>query len=171
MLRERAESLDKYVTSVPSTSDQLDVLRIFVRHCLDMPGDSRDLVHGIHREVFDLLRAATPGSSLDATPLFQRRTLTERLLDAHHLPSALRAGLPDDVLPLLRQALDAVQRIRTDFSESFPIRTEEEIAGAREEMARGDGLELNDAFAEIAGCSKDEWLRRVAAHRAASPTA
>ena len=39
--------------------------------------------------------------------------------------------------------------------------TAEEWARIKEDMARGEGLELEDAFAEIAGVSREEWLRRV----------
>jgi hypothetical protein len=39
--------------------------------------------------------------------------------------------------------------------------TEAEWRRACAEMARGEGTELDAAFAEIAGVSKEEWLRRA----------
>jgi hypothetical protein len=58
-----------------------------------------------------------------------------------------------------------VRAMQREAFKTFPFDAkfaEESLA----ELKRGEGVELGDAFAQIAGMSKDEWLRRVEEHKA-----
>jgi hypothetical protein len=57
------------------------------------------------------------------------------------------------------------RRARMILDESWPVSDEKEEAQALADVKGGKGLELEDAFADIAGVPKDEWMRRVAEHK------
>ena len=52
------------------------------------------------------------------------------------------------------------------LSERLPPITEEEIRHYQEAAARGEFMDLTDAFAEMAGVSREEWLKRYEVHMA-----
>lgn len=67
----------------------------------------------------------------------------------------------------MRQYTDEfIQSLLADMAARMPPLTEEEVAEVLAEDARGELLELDDAFAAIAGVGKEEWLKRVEAHKA-----
>ena len=68
----------------------------------------------------------------------------------------------------LAAAAAAVERLRDDTLRHWPWPpTEGDIQRVREAVGRGETLELDAAFAEIAGVSTEEWRRRVEEHKRA----
>ena len=67
----------------------------------------------------------------------------------------------------LRDAHARLLRMENGIFEHWPLFTEQDAAEAREAIERGDYLELDDAFAQIAGVDKETWMRRVEARRRA----
>jgi hypothetical protein len=66
----------------------------------------------------------------------------------------------------LEGAIAEVERLRADTLNHWPWPpTPEEVAEAVAEYERGDSLPLDEAFAEIAGVSKEAWLERVEEHK------
>jgi hypothetical protein len=49
--------------------------------------------------------------------------------------------------------------------ERWPVGSDEEIAQARAAANRGEGLDLDEAFAEIAGVDAAAWRQRVEEYR------
>jgi len=54
-----------------------------------------------------------------------------------------------------------VEQLRQEHQERWPWFRMEDLGQALAESARGETLELDDAFAQIAGISREDWLRRV----------
>ncbi len=80
-------------------------------------------------------------------------------------------GKPAAGRPELEKATAEVLRMRDDTLRFWPWPpTEGEIQRVREEVKRGEALELDEAFAEIAEVSAEEWQRRVQQHRKAPHT-
>jgi hypothetical protein len=69
---------------------------------------------------------------------------------------------------LLDEAIAAVTRAKQDLLANWLVGSDEEMAAARASAARGEGLELDEAFAQIAGVSVAEWHRRVEEHKRGS---
>ncbi len=57
-----------------------------------------------------------------------------------------------------------VERLRQEHLDRWPWFQSQDIEEALAESARGETLELDDAFAQLAGVSREEWLQQVAAH-------
>ena len=173
MLHDRANLLRLHVDQVRPEHGHLAALRMFVRDCLRLPDDCREMATEVQWNAYEELHALKPGSTFDARPMLERRRLAELVLDAlagiikrcTDLAEAptVAAKFANEVRAL-REALTEVGRIREEFSHNFPMRNAEEMRTIRAEDASEGGLELDDAFAEIAGCSKEEWLTRVSAY-------
>jgi hypothetical protein len=65
----------------------------------------------------------------------------------------------------LARAADELAALRKEVVERWPWISERSIAEARAEIARGEFLELDDAFEQIAGVDKETWLKRVEEHK------
>jgi hypothetical protein len=70
-------------------------------------------------------------------------------------------GLP---IPRSERLLDSVERFK-----QLQRRLAEEWPVAEAEEEQGEGVELDDAFADIAGMDKAAWLERVAQHKRKHP--
>lgn len=178
LLQDRADSLNRHAAQVRPVADRLEGLRVFVRDCLRLPEDCRDLVAEVRQQAFDELLALSPGSTVDASALLEKRRRTEQVLDALagsiewclrvvEAPAVRTKFLGD--ARALREAWAEVRRLRNEFSENFPLLNEPEWTAARAERGRDEGLELDEAFAGLAGCSKEEWLARVQAREPKRP--
>jgi hypothetical protein len=65
----------------------------------------------------------------------------------------------------LRTALGEAARLRDEAFRHWPEPpTAEDVCRARDEMARGEAVDLDEAFAEMAGVSVEEWRRRAEEH-------
>jgi hypothetical protein len=92
----------------------------------------------------------------------------EKLAELNRSLEAL-TGKPAAGRADLEKATAEVLRLRDDTLRRWPWPpTEAEIQRVREEVRRGEALELNAAFTEIAGVSVEKWRRRVAEHGKAS---
>lgn len=67
----------------------------------------------------------------------------------------------------LRDAHAALLRLECGIFQHWPWFTEQDAAESRAAIERGDYLELDDAFAQIAGVDKETWMRRVEERRRA----
>ncbi len=61
---------------------------------------------------------------------------------------------------------ERANRLEAELVSRLRPLTEAEYQEVLAEHVRGESLELADAFAAVAGVSREEWLRRVAEHRA-----
>ena len=139
LLHDRAESLRRHGAKIRVRPDGSEALRVFVRQCLDLPGNSRDLVAEARRLTLDMLSSATPGTTVDATPLMMLRRATEELLAVHadllDLGAEMAAGSPRTNLPgpadrdppsALRQMSAEIRQMAESLlriSQSEPIRS------------------------------------------------
>lgn len=73
------------------------------------------------------------------------------------------AGSPPamDVVSRLDDAIRVVVQAKQRVLERWPVGSAEEIAEARAAAARSEGLDLDEAFAQIAGVDVETWHRRV----------
>lgn len=71
-------------------------------------------------------------------------------------------------LEQIDSVLADVRRWRADLLDHWPWFSEEDMVEARAAEARGELLDLDEAFAGIAGVEKQVWLERIAAHRRAN---
>jgi hypothetical protein len=81
--------------------------------------------------------------------------------------AAAAAGHTVEGAAELEQARDRVAALKDDIFRHWEPFTEETAREALEASARGECLELDEAFAAIAGVDKETWLRRVAEYREA----
>jgi hypothetical protein len=79
--------------------------------------------------------------------------------------AAARTGQPIPETEGLASAAEDVRRLRRELAERWPVCTDDEMEEVRRQIARGEGMELDDAFAAIAGVGVEEWRRRVEARR------
>jgi hypothetical protein len=89
--------------------------------------------------------------------------------DAFHAWEA--AGKPDgDTLNgYLDAEARAVQEVRQDVLRRWPVGGDEDLADARAAAARGEGLETDEAFAQIAGTDVPGWRKRIEEYGKKSP--
>lgn len=58
-------------------------------------------------------------------------------------------------------ALGRERQLEKSLAEEWPVSSRQDENKRREEIKEGNFLELDEAFAEIAGSSKEEWLAKV----------
>jgi hypothetical protein len=69
-------------------------------------------------------------------------------------------------LPRLDEVIREIEAFRSEVFDSWPwTPTKEEWDEAVAEFERGGGVDIDDAFAEAAGVSREEWLRLVEQRR------
>ena len=76
------------------------------------------------------------------------------------------AGRPIPRADELAEAIRQVETLKGQALEFWPY-SAAAVADGLAEHGRGETVELSEAFAGIAGLSKEEWLRRVEAHKRA----
>ncbi len=57
-----------------------------------------------------------------------------------------------------------LEEIRREHLDTWPWFRQEDLDQARAEATRGETVDMDDAFAAIAGVSREEWQRRVDAY-------
>jgi hypothetical protein len=65
----------------------------------------------------------------------------------------------------LDAAIRHLETLKAEITANWPWLDANDLRAAREAEARGETLELDEAFAQIAGMSKEDWLRRVEEHK------
>jgi hypothetical protein len=69
-------------------------------------------------------------------------------------------------LPQLLETIRKVEALRSEALDNWPwTPTKQEWDEAAAEFERGEGVDIDDAFAEAAGVSREEWLRLVEERR------
>ncbi len=69
----------------------------------------------------------------------------------------------------LAEAAHDLAALKTEVAVKWPVCNRVELADARAAIARGEGLDLADTFAQIAGLDRETWLTRVAERRRQNP--
>lgn len=98
-------------------------------------------------EIFHHIRAAISNVA-EGIELFTTQT-------GHVVKGIDRLGNASDILDGL------IVRLRDEW----PVATQAEVEQALAAAARGEAVDLDEAFAQIAGADKDAWLQRVAEHK------
>ncbi len=57
------------------------------------------------------------------------------------------------------------KQLQIRLADEWPVCSAEEAEEVLTQMERGEGMELDDAFAQIAGIDKADWLERVEEHK------
>jgi hypothetical protein len=70
----------------------------------------------------------------------------------------------------LREAVEEVRRLQMQVLSHWPDFTEQDVAEALGEFERGECLEIDDAFAQIAGVDKATWLKLVEKRKRTQPS-
>jgi hypothetical protein len=137
--------------------------------CLELPSKAEALVRSE-------LRRAVTDDSLTVDDLRSMQAALDKVLAAYtfvtaftltHLQKAER--LAPERLNAVKDALSALGKVRHEMAEHWPVCSASEEEVARAQIAGGESLDLDEAFARIAGLSKDAYLRRVEAHKAGRP--
>jgi hypothetical protein len=82
---------------------------------------------------------------------------------------AQATGQPIEGRQRLRQTAEQFKYLQARLAEEWPVCSSEEERETRTKIESNRGMELDDAFAEIAGVDKAEWLERVAEHKRKYP--
>jgi hypothetical protein len=120
---------------------------------------------------------------------FSRERLAAGLVDDFDAEWRSLSGLFDEAVRVMRGALevagifagkgyriegvteleDAVRQVRGMHLEAFKMWPPDpkKVAQAEADFAAGKGQAVDEAFAQAAGVSTEDWLRRVEAHKAA----
>lgn len=78
-------------------------------------------------------------------------------------------GQPIEGSERLRQTAEQFKQLQARLAEEWPVCSPEEEGEARMRSESGQAMELNDAFAEIAGVDRATWLEHVAEHKQRHP--
>lgn len=83
------------------------------------------------------------------------------------LQAFIDAGIQVCCFTELTEAILAVRQLETRVFESWPQFSAGDVEQAQAEHMRGESVELDAAFASLAGCDVDAWRKRVEEHRRA----
>jgi hypothetical protein len=163
--RDRLQSLGRLASlweTELSPQDQGDV----VAACLELSNAGRHLIEGASQRLFK-------NGNLTVAWLKERRRIIEELSDRYLeladsiRTSALRAwqsaGVPPrkDVISVLDTAIKVVAEAKRTVLEDWLVGDPQEMAEARAAIARGESLDADAAFAEIAGTDVERWRRSI----------
>jgi hypothetical protein len=168
MYRGQVEAMAEAVEAWKGEQDQamraLDV-EDAVRSCLDYPARMGQLWKATWRHIEDgKIEINAAWHALQAA--FAK---TLGLMDdvGELAREAAATGHPINAAAELDQARARVAALRDDLFRHWEPFTEEDAREALEASARGEGIGLDEAFAQIAGVDKETWLRKVADYRTA----
>jgi hypothetical protein len=133
-----------------------------VQECLEYPDALKRLVRRAAHRLFH------PDAAEDLNE--GRRSLLARLdaaLDAMEAVQPLADAFDAPQRQALSDAVAEVRRLKDETFRHWPEMTPPLLDEARERMRRGEGVPLDEAFAEAAGVSVEEFRRRVEARRQA----
>jgi hypothetical protein len=165
LLTEPAEPVRNVVEPQPTAPAEVDYKNAaekMLRHCLEYPA----LLAQRSREAF---RRATLESHPDQARLNTRLIFVfakQSILQALALTDAMIAeGI---VLPEAARLPEALRQIEAQEEALFrhwELPSQEAAAEALAAHARGETLEATDAFAEMAGVTREQWLEKVEAYK------
>jgi hypothetical protein len=163
--RDRVQSLRQLAGLAETELSPQDRAEL-VAVCLELSEAGRDLIEGESRRLFK-------NGNLTVAWLSERRRVIEELSDSYvELAQSIRnsalqagqgAGAPprDDVVSRLDRAIKVVAEARRTVLEDWLVGGPQEMAEARAAIARGESLDADVAFAEIAGMDVETWLQSV----------
>jgi hypothetical protein len=145
----------------PPWRDVADLMAL----CLELSVSGRELLEKEHKRLFE-------EPDLTVAWLRERRRVIEELSDNYvQLVESIRAsafrawqaaGSPAGVdFARLDAAVEAIALSKQRLLERWPVGSDEEIAAGRAAANRGEGLDLDEAFAQIAGVDVTQWRERV----------
>ena len=141
-------------------------LEDLVALCIDLSASGRDLLEKEYRRLFK-------EPKLTVAWLRERRQVMEELTAGFlHLAESVRACVREageaaatlparQVVSRLDDAINTLGQARQSVLERWPVGTDDQIAEARASAARGEGLDVDEAFAQIAGVPVEAWRLRV----------
>ncbi len=120
--------------------------------CRELPGHLRQAQNALWdkikaRQVFDFQRVGEEFLAVVEESIALTRKLADRFQNG-----ALGAVLTE------------LEQLQTEHQERWPWFSQKDVDEAREASARGETMELTDAFAQIAGVSREQFLEMVKAH-------
>ncbi len=137
--------------------------------CLDYPDIVRAEWRCVGREIWDLVQRREPVDWLGLGGSMQEMfDSSMEVLNAlrRWVQSVEEAGGRVNNAESLEETIDGVTSLRSEVLDGWPWPpSPEEITEAMAEFEHGDSLPLDEAFAEIAGVSKEEWLAKVEAYQ------
>jgi hypothetical protein len=127
---------------------------------LDRPSTMRRVVDRVWEtyragRIPNLLRVWHTVSVLFKLALRQAPPLRERI------DRARQAGFKVERADEFEHAVRELEELRDQFCMTFPVATDEEAAADMAAIARGEYLDVDVAFAKIAGVDVETWRKRV----------
>jgi hypothetical protein len=134
--------------------------------CTDLSKAGRDLLENEYQRIFK-------EPDLCVTWLRERRLAIERLSEnylqlvqsirslAAHVEQPPDAPSVADLLSRLDGAIGSLAETKQSVLERWPVGSDLEIAAAQEAAIRGEGLDIDEAFAQVAGVDVDTWRQRA----------
>jgi hypothetical protein len=134
--------------------------------CLELSASAQDLMEKEYRRIFR-------DANLTVGWLRERRQVLEKLSDSYvQLVASLRPCVPraektagsrpgEDLVVLLDNGIKAVVEAKQDVLSRWPVAGPEETAAVKAAIVRGETVDADEAFAEIAGTDVDTWRKNV----------
>jgi len=145
-------------------------LEDLVTLCADLSLSGRELMEKEYRRLFK-------ESNVTVAWLRERRRVMEELSASYlQLAESVRAsahksqqevGGPSgkEFVARLDDAITALSHARQSLLDRWPVGSDEDIAQGQASAARGEGLDVDEAFAQIIGTDVESWRRRVEDHK------
>jgi hypothetical protein len=139
--------------------------------CFELSVSGRELIEQEYRRIFK-------DANSSVAWLQERRQVLEDLIGAYvQLAESIRhsahaawkaAGSPggEGFLLRLEKAIEAVGEAKRTILERWPVGSPQEIAEAKAAIERGETLDADEAFAEIAGVDVGGWRKSVEEYKA-----
>src|SRR5205823_4117105 len=80
---------------------------------------------------------------------------------AHHLQAARQEVSEEAPFDPLQMSRARLRKLQQDHVTDWPRLDSVDLQVLRAKAARGESLEITDAFAEIVGVTREDWLRHV----------
>lgn len=156
-VRELSAALESWPTGNVEASEEKE-MEDTVRRCLELPAQ-------LDRKVKQVFSKFEEIDDLDLTHVqlrtaFENAKVLIRCVQTWAAALAVRqAGVPSG--EALAGALRQVETLEDELFRHWTLATEEDVTRALEEDARGETMDLADAFASMRGMTREQWLRHV----------
>ncbi len=135
-----------------------------IRFCLDLPGEAEALWEKQYRRCFfdrslDVPALQAMRAALETT--FAEYVKAAELVRELGQATGRQTGREIGGLAELEMAVAALRELRQRVFDRWPVCSPEEMVEVRAEIARGEFVDVEDAFAEMRGISKEELRARL----------
>lgn len=162
--RSTLQSTDRAVRTVwrdPRAAEQPRAREAVLRKILGLVDDARQL----EQYVLDAFAANRIADHQDMGESLQSYFQTQRSVLEFYRSQAAAAGLAGPAGEILK-AVEEINRIEDRLLKHWPwALTKEDEEKVLDEFRRGECPDLDEAFAQIAGVSREVWKERVEAYR------